>query len=211
MSEQITIRRATEADVEAAAEALSDAFKKDPVMSRAMGGRMKMHRLRALFTFQLQQWLSLDDYGYVDVAVDSNGVIVGVSLWESPHRKSNIIKDLFSLQGYAKVFKLGIFRAAWVEVGLLRVRPVFKHWYLYCIGVREDACGRGVGGALLTYRCQQLGEYPAYLEASSYDAAALYSRHGFVEMGGFGKWSNAVMGMWRPATVSAIDKHRQNS
>lgn len=208
MSEQIIIRQATKADLPGAVEALVDAFKKDPVMSRALGGQMRIRRLRALFTFQIEHHFAQEEYGIIDVAVDDQGTVLGAALWESPERKNDLMKDLHSVRGYAKALKLGLARAALVEVGLLRARPVFTHWYLYCVGVHGSDRGKGVGGALLEYRCQQLGEYPAYLEASNYDAAALYRRHGFIEMGGFGKLSNAVLGMWRPSPVSAIDKNR---
>ncbi|HMO53779.1 MAG TPA: GNAT family N-acetyltransferase [Tepidiformaceae bacterium] len=58
------------------------------------------------------------------------------------------------------------------------------HAYLPFIGVAERGQGRGVGAALLASRTHQLDQQglPAYLEATTREAARLYERHGFRHM-----------------------------
>lgn len=203
----IIVREATPEDIEGAIEALTDGFSKDPVMSDALGGSMKTHRIHALFEFQIRTQFSRPSQGRVDVAVDENGKVLGAALWATPEKSTSFLEELKQLPEYFNVLGPSLISAARAEYKLLKARPVFKHWYLYTIGVHADARGYGVGSALLDFRCQQLGTYPAYLEASTYRSAALYKRHGFVEMGGYGKLSKAATGMWHPAPVSEIDAH----
>ena len=59
--------------------------------------------------------------------------------------------------------------------------PHEPHEYLFFIGVRPGAQGRGIGGALLApvlARADAAG-HPCYLEASSLRSRELYERHGF--------------------------------
>jgi ribosomal protein S18 acetylase RimI-like enzyme len=59
------------------------------------------------------------------------------------------------------------------------------HLYLVFLGVRPDAQGRGLGGALLRERLIRADAegLPAYLEATSPRSRALYERHGFRDTG----------------------------
>ncbi len=66
-----------------------------------------------------------------------------------------------------------------MELHLLKYRPAYKHWYLFNIGVLEEYRSRGIGSQLLDYGTERIGDYPAYLEASTYDSARLYERRGF--------------------------------
>lgn len=204
----IVVREATPADIDGAIDALVDGFSKDPVMSGAMGGTMKTERIRKLFEFQIRTQFSKPDQGRVDVAIDENGRVLGAALWATPNKSTSFLDELRHAPEYVRVLGSSLVSAALTEYKLLKARPVFKHWYLYTIGVHAEARGHGVGSALLDFRREQLGEYPAYLEASTYNSAALYKRHGFVEMGGYGKLSKAAIGMWHPAPVSTIDAHR---
>ncbi|MBM7051868.1 GNAT family N-acetyltransferase [Rothia sp. ZJ1223] len=204
---KITVREATAADIPGAIHALVDGFSKDPVMSGALGGSMKIERIRALFELQIRTQYSHTDQGRVDVAVDTSGKVLGAALWATPHKSTSFVDELKQVGEYVQVLRGSLISAALTEYKLLKARPVFKHWYLYTIGVHEDARGHGVGSALLDFRREQLGEYPAYLEASTYNSAALYKRHGFVELGGYGKLSKAAIGMWHPAPISSIDKN----
>lgn len=63
-------------------------------------------------------------------------------------------------------------------------RPDEPHFYLHLIGARDTARGLGLGSVLLQRVldvCDAEG-IPAYLEASTSRAAALYERHGFEEI-----------------------------
>jgi ribosomal protein S18 acetylase RimI-like enzyme len=55
-----------------------------------------------------------------------------------------------------------------------------------------------VGRALLEHRLAAI-DAPAYLEAATDRAAALYRRLGFVDLGRFSGRHMPALGMWRPA------------
>lgn len=58
------------------------------------------------------------------------------------------------------------------------------HAYLPFIGVRPDHHGRGIGGELLSAKLADVDRagLPAYLEATTFESARLYERHGFVRL-----------------------------
>lgn len=199
---EFTVREATPADWPGVIEALTNAFTQDPVMSKAMGGAGKTQRVRDLFDFQIRT--TYGPKGTIDIAVTDDGKVLGAAMWLSPQaQKGNLLADIISLPSYCKVLGTGIFRAVSTELKLLAARPKFDHWYLYTIGVHEDARSNGVGARLLDYRRSRLGTMPAYLEASTYRSAALYARHGFVELFPFKNGKPAV-GMLHPAPESRL-------
>ncbi|MFW0110962.1 GNAT family N-acetyltransferase [Rothia sp. CCM 9416] len=199
-----SVRQATEADYPAVTQTLTNAFKDDPVMSEAVGGKGRADLVAALFDFQIRT--TYGPKGLIDVATDREGKIVGAALWLSPQgQKGNLLADIMALPDYYKVLGRNLLRATMTELRLLAARPKFDHWYLYTIGVHETARGQGVGGLLLDFRREKLGEYPAYLEASTYRNAALYSRHGFVELFRF-KSGKPTLGMLHPAPISQLEK-----
>lgn len=207
-----TVRQATEADYPGAIAALTDAFKEDPVMSAVVGGKDqdRTDMISALFDFQIRT--TYGPKGIIDIAVNDEGTIVGAALWISPEgQKGNLLTDIKGLPEYYKVLGSSLPKATAIELKLLASRPKFDHWYLYTIGVHKNARRQGVGGLLLDFRREQLGEYPAYLEASTFDSAALYARHGFVEMFKFKKKKEdeglPELGMLHPAPISQIEIH----
>lgn len=199
---EFTVREATKADWPGVVEALTDAFTNDPVMVKAVGGKGKEHRVRALFDFQIRT--TYGRKGTIDIAVTDDGKVLGAAMWLSPQaQKGGLLSDIISLPNYCKVLGSGIFQAATTELKLLAARPNFDHWYLYTIGVHGDARSHGIGSKLLDYRRTKLGNYPAYLEASTYRSASLYARHGFVELFPF-KDGKPALGMLHPAPESRV-------
>lgn len=200
-----TVREATEADYPGVIEALTNAFAHDPVMSKAMGGDGRIDTVRALFDFQIRT--TYGPKGTIDIAVTPDGTVLGAALWLSPEaQKGNLIADLKALPDYYKVLGRGLLKATITEFRLLAARPKFEHWYLYTIGVHDTARGHGIGSHLLDFRRKQLGEHPAYLEASTYRSASLYARHGFIELFRF-KGGKPALGMLHPAPTTQISKH----
>ncbi|WP_181706585.1 GNAT family N-acetyltransferase [Chthonobacter rhizosphaerae] len=89
-----------------------------------------------------------------------------------------------------------------IQAGL---HPTEPHWYLPWIGVRPEATGCGIGGALLRRGLERAdaADLPVYLEATSRRNAALYARNGFeivgiVEAPGYPE----ILAMWRPARTA---------
>lgn len=204
----LNVREAQDFEIEGAIEALAHAFQTDPVMSMAVGGEHKLETIRELFRFQIDT--TYQKNGKIDVAVDETGKVLGAALWIDPEgQRGNFLTDLRSLPRYFKILGIALPQGVLTELRLLRARPQFKHWYLYTIGVHANARSQGVGAALLDFRRQQLGEYPAYLEASTFRSAALYRRHGFFELGTF-KGGKPAVGMWHPAPSSSIDAALEN-
>jgi GNAT superfamily N-acetyltransferase len=70
--------------------------------------------------------------------------------------------------------------------------PREPHWYLPLIGVRPEAQGQGLGGALLRHTLQHCDRdrLPAYLESSNPRNVPLYQRHGFELLGTIQKGSS---------------------
>ena len=191
-----TIREAQPVDYPGAIEALTDAFSTDPVMIEAFGGAMDRAKLTELLKFQVNTTYA--PKGKIDVAVDDNNTVLGASLWVDPQgQKGGMVSDVMRFPRFAKILGSSIVPASKLELRLWAARPRFDHWYLYTIGVRAGQRSRGIGAGLLDYRLQRLGGYPAYLEASTHRSAALYRRHGFIDLSEFPSGKPAL-GMWYP-------------
>lgn len=200
---KFTVREAHPADFEAVIDSMADAFAADPVMSMAVGGAHKTQRLKELFRFQIET--TYGPHGAIDLAETDDGKILGAALWIGPEaQKGSVLRDIRSLPEYAKILGGSFIRGIVTELRLLATRPKFDHWYLYTIGVHEDARSHGVGGELIKFRKERLNNTPAYLEASTLRSAALYQRMGFVELGEF-KGGKPAVGMWLPPKKSQSD------
>lgn len=209
MSEQkkyeFTVREARPEEYPGAVDALTDAFSQDPVMGKVLGGLGKTQKIKALFEFQIEHTYSKK--GTIDVAITDAGEVLGAAVWISPQGlKGGLLEDIKSIPTYLKILGTSFPRAAVSELQLVAAQPKFDHWYLYVLGVHEKARSNGIGAQLLDFRRNQLGEYPAYLEASTYRNAKLYAKHGFVELFSF-KGGKPALGMLHPAPTSQVSKH----
>ncbi|MEI2724795.1 MAG: GNAT family N-acetyltransferase [Verrucomicrobiota bacterium] len=63
------------------------------------------------------------------------------------------------------------------------------HWYLFCVGVRPEQQGQGLGAALIQHGLQrgQAAGVPCYLETSNVRNLPFYQKHGF-----------RLAGQWQP-------------
>ena len=153
----------------------------------------------------LQVYGNFQGRGRIDIAIDnSTGKIVGVCLWNTPEsHEGSFANELKQFGAYYKALGCKtLLKAILMELHLLKYRPAYKHWYLFNIGVLEEYRGRGIGSRLLDYGTERIGDYPAYLEASTYDSARLYERRGFFSLGPLhGIFSKAhAVGMVYPGT-----------
>ena len=180
----IIIRSYTPADKAATAAVLTEAFKNDPMLQYVF--KNAEGTLNAYISMQLD--LNSGDNGAIDLAVNNTGEILGVAMWEAPNRPGSLAEDLKNVGTFMRLLGPRRFlRGAFQELTLLHYHPKFEHWYLNMIGVSASARGLGVGTALLQHGIDRLNGVAAYLEASTPDSAALYARHGFVPVGGYGK------------------------
>ncbi|KGM11465.1 GNAT family N-acetyltransferase [Cellulomonas bogoriensis] len=181
----VTITPAAPVHVEEAAAVLARAFEKDALMTATIGGRPdeRLTRLTHLFRATVRDGLRR---GVVDLARSDTGADVwGVAVWGAPTRRRLGLPHPVDLASYLRaVHPSNVTRALAVERSLAAARPGEPHWFLAAIGVHEDGRGRGVGSALLESRLARIDQVrqpaPAYLEASTERAAALYARFGFV-------------------------------
>lgn len=202
---EYTVREARTEDYPGTIDALADAFSKEPVMSQAMGGYGKYEKVASLFKFQIDATYA--EKGNIDIAVTDDGKVLGAALWLSPEgQKGNFAQDVRSLPTYIKLLGKNAPSAITTELKLLAARPKFPHWYLYIIGVHEDARNHGIGSALLDYRLEKLGQYPAYLESSTFRSGKLYKKHGFIELFPF-KGGKPAIGMLHEATTTNLSQN----
>jgi ribosomal protein S18 acetylase RimI-like enzyme len=194
------VRSATSSDLAAVSLALTESFYDDPVMAWAFEQSVRIKRLDAM-------WRFMAGVGYLPF--DACTVLPegdGAALWLPPGAH---LDDAFWAQHLDTLMsavegdleRLGLFAAAQNEH-----HPSDDHWYLLAIGIRPEAQGRGLGGALLAHTlaiADERGE-AAYLEATSSRSRALYARYGFEVTSEFNALdSPTVWGMWRPARATA--------
>lgn len=201
------VSSATADELPAVARVLGEAFADDPViLGMVGGGDGRQDRATHLFRGLLQ---AESEHGVViDVARDSEGLVLGVAVWEPPDARG---ATLPALLGQARTFLLalgvtGVPRALTGWTALSRQRPTRPHWYLGQIGVAAIARGSGVGSSLLAHRLRTVDECGAgaYLESSTERNRALYRRFGFESRGEIpGVPAARPMAMWRePVAVT---------
>ena len=190
------IRRARPSEWRAIGAITGDAFSNDPVSSWIFGGPAGM---APVFGRQAR-----DIYlprGICHLAGED-----GATMWLLPGA-SNVM-PLRGMAGVAwQMAKNGGFgsvrRGMAAGKQMERHHPTEPHAYLFTIGVRSGAQGRGLGRSLLAPMldaCDRAG-LPAYLENSNPRNHALYAAHGFehVEHFDVAPGGPPLEAMWRPA------------
>lgn len=190
------LRRATRADWRVIGAITGDAFQDDPVSHWIFGSKQSMP---PVFGRQAR-----DIYlprGICHLAGDD-----GATMWLLPGA-SNAVPIIGQLGTAFHMVRHGGFaslrRGMAAERNMARHHPREPHAFLYTIGVRKSAQGRGLGRSLLAPMldaCDQAG-LPAYLENSNPRNHALYAAHGFahVEFFDVGPGGPPLEAMWRDA------------
>jgi ribosomal protein S18 acetylase RimI-like enzyme len=192
-----SIRAATAADHPTAQEALVSAFDDDPVLNWFV--RTDATRTRALGTAFRTSLEVFAPFGLTFVE-GSGG---GAALWSRHDQwQMSTWQELTLLPTYVSICGLGRFRRLVTGFDVMKAHhPREPHYYLYCIGVRADRQGQGIGARLLApmlERCDAEG-LPAYLESSKERNVPFYRRHGFEvrEEIQFGPGGPPLWPMWR--------------
>lgn len=199
----VTTLHAAHVDVPAALDVLADAFATDPAMALALPtAHDRRNRIRAMLAVLLAD--HHPPGGATDVVHDGDELLAAAA-WAAPGRATSGLDELRRLPRLVRALGRDLVPAARFEAHARRHHPRFPHWYLLVIGTRPPAQGTGLGGRLLAHGCARADAdaTPAYLEASTVRSAALYRRHGFVDLGPLPR--GAGTGMWRPATVAVSD------
>ncbi len=174
----LTVRKATRADVPALAGVLARAFDDDPMANWFVAAdERRAERIRHMQHVQLGR-ISLP----LGEVYTTDG-LHGASLWAPPGKwKMGLLSQLRLVPAMAGAVTWR--RALHVLGGVNAIEkkhPAAPHWYLFVLGTEPDQQGRGVGTALMRpvlERCDREG-IPAYLESSKERNLPLYERNGF--------------------------------
>ncbi|MFN8051745.1 MAG: GNAT family N-acetyltransferase [Acidimicrobiales bacterium] len=203
MTAGVTVRLATEGDLDELASVLGRAFDDDPVMNFVIAKRPVAPRAAMLLGLFASMHLA-DESVYVAVD-DASGRVLGGAVWAPPgHWKVPIraylrhIPLLLRVVGLRGVTKISVLDA------MEKRHPTELHHYLAVLGTDPDHQGKGIGSALLApvlERCDTEG-LGAYLESSKESNVPFYGRHKFEVTSPFTlKNGPTLYFMWRPAPV----------
>lgn len=188
------MRQAHKADWRTVGAIIGDAFQNDPVSRWIFGNKEAMPG-----TFGRQARHLYLPRGICHLAGDS-----GATMWLLPDGEESvsILGTLDIGWHMARTAGIGAVRRGMAaEAEMTRKHPKEPHAYLYTIGVRSTARGKGFGHALLApmlEACDRAG-LPAYLENSNPQNHRFYAGHGFAHLEHFEPASGAppLEAMWR--------------
>jgi GNAT superfamily N-acetyltransferase len=173
------IRVAEARDIPGLAEALSQAFDRDPVLSWVVrdDGR-RPEALRRFFTYALRESVPHGEVTATD-ELDACAIWLPPGVWAEPPGLLETLRMLPETLGWTGLGRLQRYRE--MDAAEYTKRPREPHFYLAILGVRPDRQGKGLGSALLKHTLGRLDEggMPAYLESSNAVNMPLYGRHGF--------------------------------
>lgn len=173
----VTVRQATDADVEPMAAQLCRAFADDPVMAYVFRNDGRRNAaLRAYFTSQMR-----GDYLPFGGCYTTDDHL-GAAVW-GPARKP-LLTGMAGIANLVKVlpYVISHLKSTLAMISLIEsMHPHEPHWYLATLGTDPAAQGRGIGSALMRPVLEQcdVEGLPAYLESSKERNIPFYARHGF--------------------------------
>jgi len=171
-SSEVLVTRAGRDEAALVGEILADAFGGDPVGSWISPDPEYPRWGWPL----LVPFLLLHD----EVYMTENGL--GAAMWVPPGDNLDIRPGLSVLWDYWRRFGLrAIVRFFRLMIAMEKHYPKDPHYYLFAIGVRPEAKGRGIGSALLEPVLRECDrrKVAAYLENSNQRNLPFYRRHGF--------------------------------
>ena len=201
----VHVRDAQHFEIDTVARLLGEAFAVDPSARRIVGDRAPGDAAEELTG--LLEVIIRHHYlpaGRVDVAVGEDGTMLGAALWDRPGSSLGLKAQVLAAPRYLRLVGRRLPAVARDGLRFRGYPPKFPHWYLYMLGARPEARGKGVGTALLDHGLERAGDDPAYLEASTPASAALYERVGFVPLGESPVATPGYapeIGMWRPGAM----------
>lgn len=184
-------------EVDAAADALGEAFGDDPVMGWLGGFDDAPGRVAGLM-----RRLLADQVRRADCLAFTTRQHAANAIWNPPgHQGPSTAELVRSLPRVLATFRTGVRRLPGLLRALEEAQPSEPHYSLAFVGVRRSARGAGLGARVLQPmldRCDAEG-VGSYLENSRPDNAAFYGRLGFVELAPIPLPAGAppLTGMWR--------------
>ncbi len=167
-----SVRPVVTEDTETMHTILCEAFAEDPVMNWLSD--------KPLFVPSIFHSIIPYVLPYDSCQIHSSGL--GATAWMPPGNTMDVPIGLADILKACWQFGPGhLFRLNKLQTLIEREHPKEPHYYLFAIGTRYDAQGKGVGSSLLqsgVNRCDREG-MPAYLENSNPRNFPLYKRYGF--------------------------------
>lgn len=166
---------ATKSDADSVADILRAAFRDDPIMLWTFGNPAGVER--AMRIFFLSVYLR---QGIVHIERQA----LGVAMWLLPGRRRGLSVPTALRYAMALVPVAGlspIYRGASFADAIANARMPRPALYLFALGVRPEAQGRGLGSAMITKGIKVASELgvPVELETSNPSNIAYYEKHGF--------------------------------
>ncbi len=168
------VRTARMDDADEISDILTEAFSDDPVMTWTFGNARPV---RALFR-ELARGVYLKD-GYAHLV---GGAAATLWLPAGAASKLPMMSELRFAGAALRHSGIGALRRAFTAAEVMeKHHPETPHYYLFAVGVRKAAHGRGLGGAILRegLRMADAAGAPAYLENTNPKNTPLYERLGF--------------------------------
>lgn len=196
-------------DITKAISSLVSAFEQDPYLLFCFGSRASSpnfdirSRLTILFTSYLKYPFEKNASVYTD---ESHSC---VAVWFNPGT-SECINNLSTILLMIKGFGFGgAWRLGKSLSAVEKQHPHKNHAYLWLLGTREDAQGKGVGGKVIQYMLKQLDKQgiPSYLKSPNLKNVSFYHRQGFKTM----KVENKLMKGCPPMTLLWREPEEQSN
>lgn len=175
---EVTVRKATKADVPELTAVLARAFDDDPLLNWMAA----QDRRRARRVYDAMD-LGLTGLSMRHGEVYTTDGLVGGALWAPPGKwKMGLLQQLLLTP---KMVRTTTWKRLPTVLGGINAvekkHPAAPHFYLFVLGVDPGQQGRGAGTQLMApvlERCDREG-IPAYLESSKERNLPLYERNGF--------------------------------
>ena len=174
LHQEIALRDMGPEDEALVCDILAEAFDDDPIMRWMFGGSKPIRTLFRLLAKDIY-----GPHGFGHMAGD-----VAATLWLPPNAKVRL-STMSELRLLGSILPQGglsaVQRAKETGHITLTNHPIELHYYLFAVGVRKEAQGRGLGGRLIREGLKRADAEgaAAYLENSRPRNTPLYERLGF--------------------------------
>ncbi|NUR87476.1 MAG: GNAT family N-acetyltransferase [Nonomuraea sp.] len=164
----------TSGDFGAVGAALARSFHDDPVIGWLLPGGKGAAAMFATLAEHV--------HAVTETALDGDGAVAGVALWDPPGHRPD---DEAALPGLLAAMGDRVHQGMLLEEEFARHKPDGPYWYLAQLGTVPELQGTGVGGALMRAGLARCAGLPVYLESSKESNVPFYERFGFVVTGRF--------------------------
>ncbi|MEM7138409.1 MAG: GNAT family N-acetyltransferase [Myxococcota bacterium] len=168
----MSLSQAGAGDVAEVVDILADAFLEDPIMKW-----VSLSPTYPAFAFGLATPFCVEQ-GHTFTTEDASGAISWLPPRVALEPKTNPASIWRGLRDFGPK---SLVRAVSMLQKMSKHHPREPHYYLFSIGTRRSAQGRGVGSSLIRpglEKCDAEG-VPAYLESSNIKNLPFYRKHGF--------------------------------